>query len=86
MSKKHKDKLTIHRSAMIDVLNMDHLVSDLLAAHVLTKQDKEDIDACQTRIKKVDKFLDFMLMKSEKAFYSFLKILEKRTDDNDVLE
>ena len=82
MSREHKNRLKKLRTELVEVLIMDQLVDDLLSASVITRGDKSNIDSCKTKDLKAGEFLDLLNGKADSAYYSFIEVLDKQSDEN----
>jgi len=87
MTRENKELLRSIRVILQENLILDSdLTGELLQERIISKADKQDIDACPTQMKKAGMFLDKLDSKADSAFYALREIFYKRRRDNPIYE
>ncbi|KAJ8310995.1 hypothetical protein KUTeg_011440 [Tegillarca granosa] len=77
MSAEHKQKLQIHRDTLVESMIPDDIFNDLIANKVLTTADVGRIKEKNTREAVNEGLLNNLIVRSDRAFYEFVRSLRK---------
>ena len=77
MTIEHKEKLRIKWKDLVENIQVEYICTELLQEDIVRTPELDDIQAQRTPRQKVEKLLEILSRKSDKAYWKFIEVLRQ---------